>query len=181
MSILFRSISILDSSKPFFALNPITLTLYLESFLIKKLFSTKNPNKINIEHSANFFLSDDLGGTDTKHYTDVIMTNEPEVSFTFTVLKNLLYAIKVALTFEDADKNSGIRQLYEISQLGEGYNKNIITPKWMKIDAKDMKKVDKKDFREELKIKDNKLLVFVKFHHIVPFQKQYLETHLVKS
>lgn len=125
-----------------------------------KLFPTTNPDKINSEPSANFFMIDDLGGTDAPHYTDVVLTNEPKVSFTFAVLKNLFYALKVAYTFDKADTHSEIRQLYEISQLGENKHKDIITPKWMKIDAKNMIKIDKKDFRDELKIQNNEKLIF---------------------
>ena len=84
-----------------------------------KLFATTNPNKRNKIHTANFFLIDNLGGTDSKYYTSTALTNDPSVSFTSAVFKNLLYASKVAYTFAQADKNSGIRQLYEISQLGE--------------------------------------------------------------
>ncbi len=125
-----------------------------------KLFPTTILDKINKEHSANFFLIDDLGGTNAIHYTDVELTNEPKVSFTYDVFKNLLYAIKVASSFSDADKHSAIRQLYEISQLGENNSKNIITPKWMKIDTKNSDKVDAKDFRDELKLNDGKKIVF---------------------
>lgn len=124
-----------------------------------KLFPTTNPNKLNSEMSANFFLIDDLGGTDAKYFTDVILTNEPSVSFTSEVLKNIAYALKVSHSFSQADKNPTIRQLYEISHLGEN-KKNIITPKWMKIDAKNNKKIDAKDFRDELKITNNEKLIF---------------------
>ena len=119
-----------------------------------KLFSTTNKD----EKSANFFLIDDLGGTDAKHYTDVTLTNEPSVSFSYEVLKNIAYAIKVSNAFSNADKNPTIRQLYEISSLDE--TKNIITPKWMKIEAKNPKQNDKKDFRDELTIKDGEKLIF---------------------
>ncbi|MDO8455169.1 MAG: hypothetical protein Q7S59_11405, partial [Sulfurimonas sp.] len=125
-----------------------------------KLFPTTNPDSQNSEQSANFFLIDDLGGTDAKHYTDVQLTNEPALSITFEVVKNLLYSLKVSHTFAKADENPNIRQLYEISELGENNNKNIVTPKWMKIEAKDSTKVDAKDFRDELKIKDGEELVF---------------------
>ncbi len=125
-----------------------------------KLFPTLDTNEINKEYSANFFLIDDLGGTNAKHYTDVELTNEPKISFTMEIAKNLLYAIKTAYTFNEADKHSTIRQLYEISYLGEKNNTSIITPKWMKIDAKHTKKVDEKDFRDELKIKNNNKLIF---------------------
>ena len=125
-----------------------------------KLFPTMNQDKLNGEYSANFFLIDDLGGTDARYYTDVTLTNEPSVSMSFEVLKHIAYALKVSRTFSLADKNPSIRQLYEISYLGEGENKNIVTPKWMKIEAKDTQKVDEKDFRDELKIKEGESLVF---------------------
>ena len=123
-----------------------------------KLFPTLNQEKQNTQPSANFFLIDDLGGTDAIHYTDVVLSNEPSVSFTFEVFKNILYALKVSQTFSLVDKNPGVRQLYEISELGE--SEKIITPKWMKIETKDSLKVDEKDFRNELRIGDGEKLVF---------------------
>jgi len=122
-----------------------------------KLFASTNPSKAT--KRANFFAIDDLGGTKAKHYTDVAMTNEPSVTTTSAVAKNLLYALKVARAFSLADTNSGIRQLYEISELGESSKSKIKTPKWIKIEAKSGQTVDKKDFRDELKI-TNKNLVF---------------------
>jgi len=125
-----------------------------------KLFPTMDTDKLNNEYSANFFLIDDLGGTNAKHFSGVSLTNEPSVSMSFEVLKNIVYAIKVSRTFSLVDKNPSIRQLYEISYLGEGKNQNIITPKWMKIEIRDSIRVDKKDFRDELKIAKDEKLVF---------------------
>ncbi len=123
-----------------------------------KLFPTLDKDKIISEHSANFFLIDDLGGTRADYYTDVELTNEPSVSMNSEVIKNMLYALEVSHQFEKADKHSTIRQLYEISELGT--DEQIITPKWMKIEAKNAPKVDAKDFRDELKIEDENTLTF---------------------
>ncbi len=123
-----------------------------------KLFPTSNQQTIT-KSKANFLLIDDLGGTDAKYFADVSLSNEPEVSVTLEVALNLLYALKVSKAFGDADKNPTIRQLYEISELGES-NKNIITPKWMKIEVRDSKRYDKKDFRDELKNATDDVLVF---------------------
>ena len=128
--------------------------------LAGKLFPTTSLTKINQEHTANFFVIDDLGGTDAKHFTDVSLTNEPTVTTTSEVLKNLLYALKVTKAFLDADSNSGIRQLYEISELGEHDKSSIITPKWIKIEAKKGQTVDAEDFRDELIIAKDNSLVF---------------------
>ena len=125
-----------------------------------KLFPTTNVKKHNKEHTANFFAIDDLGGTNALHYTDVAMTNEPSVTTTSEVLKNILYALKIAKAFSDADSHSGIRQLYEISELGEKNKGNIITPRWLKISAKSGQSVDAKDFRDEFMLEKGKKIVF---------------------
>ncbi len=125
-----------------------------------KLFPTSNPAQPNKEHTANFFVIDDLGGTDALHYTDVAMTNEPSVTTTSEVVKNILYALKIAKAFASADSHSGIRQLYEISELGEKNKNNIITPRWIKIRAKEGQTVDVKDFREEFTLRKGQNIVF---------------------
>jgi len=124
-----------------------------------KLFPTLDENKVSDEYSANFFLIDDLGGTDAEYYRDIALTNEPSVSFTFEVFKNMFYAMKVSGAFSDADKNPAIRQLYEISELAQTGTKKTITPKWMKIELQSTTK-DKEDFRDELKIDADEELVF---------------------
>jgi hypothetical protein len=125
-----------------------------------KIFPTMNPNKILQENTANFFLIDDLGGTRAAHYTDVALTNEPSISKNSEVFKSFLYVLKLARTFSQVDKNPSIRQVYEISQLGESNNDTAITPRWMKVAAKQGQTVEAKDFRDELRITENKKLVF---------------------
>jgi len=128
--------------------------------LAGKIFPTTNGKQVNNEHTANFFVIDDLGGTDAEHFTDVELTNEPKVTTTSEVLKNLLYGLKVAKAFATADKNPGIRQVYEISELGENDKTTIVTPKWMKISAKKGQTVDAEDFRDEFILTNNKKMVF---------------------
>ena len=124
-----------------------------------KLFPTTKPDKINYENSANFFLIDDLGGTKASSYSQVELINEPAVSITPEVIKHMFYILKVSRTFSKVDSHPTIRQLYEISYLGEGNSTNIITPKWMMIQAQDsQRKAD--DFRDELKITDGEVLEF---------------------
>jgi hypothetical protein len=125
-----------------------------------KIFPTMNPQQTIQENTANFFLIDDLGGTRAKHYTEVALTNEPAISKNSEVFKNLLYALQLARTFSQVDKNPSIRQVYEISQLGEANKETVMTPRWMKVIAKQGQTVDAKDFRDELSIANNKKLVF---------------------
>jgi len=126
-----------------------------------KLFGTTNKEEILTNSTANFFVIDDLGGTDAQYYTDVALTNEPDVSITGSVVSYILYAAKVAAAFSDADKNSGIRQLYELSYLGESNSSSVITPKWIKIEAEQNQTVfGVEDFRDEFKLSANENLVF---------------------
>jgi hypothetical protein len=115
-----------------------------------KLFPTLNPQTIIQENTANFFLIDDLGGTRAEHYTDVALSNEPAISKNSDVFKSFLYVLTLARTFSQADKNPSIRQVYEISQLGESNKKSVITPQWMKVEAKRGQTVNANDFRDEL-------------------------------
>jgi len=127
-----------------------------------KLFPTLNKSKVIKKSTANFFLIDDLGGTDTLRYKDTILTNAPKLSFTSELLKHLLYGIKVSNAFEDADKHPKIRQLYEISYLNTVESAKIITPKWMKLEAQTsiQKSTNRLDFRNELKLNHGKKLIF---------------------
>jgi hypothetical protein len=122
-----------------------------------KLFPTTNPQKINKEPSANFFTIDDLGGTDAKYFSDVTLTNAPSISTNSEVLKHLLYALKVAKAFAKADSHSEIRQLYEISELGE--KGKVTTPKWIKISTPHQPLNPAIDFRDELTLKKGQKFV----------------------
>ena len=125
--------------------------------LAGKLFPTINSLQINSEPSANFFTIDDLGGTNAQYFSNVSLTNEPNVSINSEVLKHILYALKVAKAFGKADNHSQIRQLYEISQLGE--KGKVLTPKWMKIHTLERQSEDAKDFRDELTLKKGQKLI----------------------
>jgi len=126
-----------------------------------KLFGTTDKEEILSNSTANFFVIDDLGGTDAQYYTDVALTNEPAVSITGSVVSYILYAAKVASAFRDADENSGIRQLYELSYLGESNSSTIITPKWIKIEAEQNQTTfGVADFRDEFKLSNGENLVF---------------------
>lgn len=125
-----------------------------------KLFPTLNPNKVDTQHTGNFFLIDDLGGTKAAHYGDEELTNEPSISLNREALKHTFYALKVASTFSKVDQQSSIRQMYEISYLGEDKSQKNITPKWMKVEPVNSIKENVKDFRDELRIPEGKHLLF---------------------
>jgi len=129
--------------------------------LAVKLFATLDPLQVNDEPSANFFVIDDLGGTDADYFTDVALTNEPNISVNSEVLKFALYAQKVASAFETADENPNIRQVYEVSELAEHDLDQVITPHWIKIQAQvGQTKTAAEDFRDEFVLEGGETLVF---------------------
>ncbi len=145
-----------------------------------KIFPTMDPLKTNMESTANFFLIDDLGGTRAKYYTDVTLMNSPPASITSEVVKNLLYAIKLARAFSQSDKNPKIRQVYEISQLGENDNSLVVTPRWMKVKALQGQTVNEVDFRNELSINDKNLIFRVSVSsEIIDGKKDWLDIGLI--
>lgn len=105
------------------------------------------------QESANFFTIDDLAGTKAGNFTDVTLSNEPA-----TTQANLLHqgptvvAIGGAtlLAFKLADKNPGIRQLYQISELGLADKSTAVTPKWMHLNGTTPMLAEHEDFREDL-------------------------------
>ena len=125
-----------------------------------KLFPTMDPSEVISENTANFFLIDDLGGTRAAQYTDVALSNEPDASKTSVVFKSLLYVYRLARAFSKADKNPGIRQVYEISQLGEADRDSVLTPRWMKVEAKAAMAFEAEDFRDELRLAKDETLRF---------------------
>ncbi len=145
-----------------------------------KIFPTMNPLTINLENTANFFLIDDLGGTRAQYYTDVTLTNSPPATITSEVVKSLLYAIKLARTFSQSDKNPKVRQVYEISQLGNTSNSSVITPRWMKVKALSGQTVNKSDFRNELSINSNNLVFRISVaSEIVNGKKDWMDIGLI--
>ncbi|MGE3608629.1 MAG: hypothetical protein AB7I27_03495 [Bacteriovoracaceae bacterium] len=120
---------------------------FLRGFgLAGKIFPTLDPNEV--VKTANFFTADDLGGTSINHFTETALTNEPALSFRFTLVK-LLLAINSA--FKQADSNPGFRPLYPISELATSPSQKIVTPHWMKLEPDtNTAKVNEADFRNEL-------------------------------
>jgi len=127
-----------------------------------KIFPSKNEKEIFTQNTANFFLIDDLGGTSNKTYTSALLSNAPKTTLNYEVFKNIFYALEVKHAFEKVDKNANIRQVYEISELGE--KNKIVTPTYMQIKAKKEINKNKIDFRNELKISNENLEfeIFVK-------------------
>ncbi len=113
--------------------------------------------------TANFFTVHDLGGERNVLFTAVSFTNQPPTAFNFALLRFLFYIMELAKDFKAADAENGnvdpdpgVRQLFEISELGldEMQAREAITPTCMRIKARAGQANDKSDFRDELNLSD---------------------------
>lgn len=123
-----------------------------------------NAGRANLK-PANFFVVNDLGGKRNVLFTEASLTNQPPTSFNFSVLGFLCYVLKVASVFKAADASNGnaepdpgVRQLYEISELGRSVDEaeEAISPRCMRIKARPGQRNDQVDFRDELDLQDYK-------------------------
>jgi hypothetical protein len=129
-----------------------------------------NAGTRNLE-TANFFTIHDLGGERNVLFTDVSFTNQPPITFNLKLLHYLGYGWQIMKAFGNADANNGnadpapgVRQLYEISELGlnEDQALKTITPRCLRVMAQPGQSNDKSDFRDELNLAgypDSKLLL----------------------
>ncbi|MBF0363910.1 MAG: hypothetical protein HQK49_23020 [Oligoflexia bacterium] len=136
------------------ALSETTKGNYRGFGLAGKIFPVYDDSSKEVVKTANFFTVDDLTGTLADHYTDATQTNEPSVTFRLGSIGLAPVAAAAATALSSVDLNPGIRQLYEISELGLTIDelKDAKTPIWMKIEAADNTiAVNELDFRDELR------------------------------
>lgn len=135
------------------ALSETTQGNYRGFGLAGKIYPTSDFYHQQKLKTANFFTIDDLTGTLTANYTKAEMTNEPNISFRLSSIALAPIAAAAATALGSVDINPGIRQLYEISELGESEDslQNIKTPKWMMLSAsEDTAIINSEDFRDEI-------------------------------
>jgi hypothetical protein len=119
--------------------------------LAGKLYPTLDEQHLTPLKTGNFFLIDDLGGTKADHFSRVELTNQPDISINTSSFTYSAIAAVVAKAFVLVDKKPHLRQVYEVSELGERTDSKVITPYWMKVrGASSNIKSDAVDFRDEL-------------------------------
>ncbi len=117
-----------------------------------KLFPTTNTADAAPYTTANFFTVDDLGGAGADSFLDDPKSNEPKTSFHLSQLAIFPTLTEIAKTFAAADDNPGIRQVYEIAELGLADPAQARTPHWFQVVSETEERVGAADFREELRL-----------------------------
>lgn len=124
-----------------------------------KIFNTDNPNEKTV--TANALFQNDLNGEKLDDYISGVMTNQPQINF-LKIRKlyevfTLLGVAKGALTNPNDLKksfpymNPQLRPLHQFAEMGVEDPADVVTPKWIKIQAQEGQEVVvRDDFREEL-------------------------------
>lgn len=124
-----------------------------------KIFNTNNPNEKTL--TANALFQNDLNGEKLDDYISGVMTNQPQINF-LKIRKlyevfTLIGVAKGALTNPNDLKksfpymNPQLRPLHQFAELGVDDPAEVVTPKWIKIQAQEGQEViSRDDFREEL-------------------------------
>jgi hypothetical protein len=100
--------------------------------MVGKLFPTTDPDHATPLRTANFMTQDDIGGEDTQYINDVPLRNAPNT----TVSRRGIGAptlIATGVTFNLADKEPTIRQLYTIAELGKPAGEPTRAPQFMQL------------------------------------------------
>ena len=102
--------------------------------------------------TANFFVIDDNGGTDTRHFLDARMTNQPTFSVNRSSLAALPVLVAITIAQRLSDSHSGTRQLYPLAAAGLDDCAVVSSPRFLMIRGARGARVAAADFRDELRL-----------------------------
>ena len=120
-----------------------------------KLFPTLDPDAV--VETANFTLTEDLGGRRRDHFLDSLNTNDIR-SISPNGVHHVGKLIALAHEFTAAEHTLSVpqslfRQVYSVGEAGEADPSRARSPKWLLITgAPDTKRVIADDFRDELRL-----------------------------
>ncbi len=125
--------------------------------LAGKIYPTIDPNHQKPLKTANFFTIDNLAGTYSKNFLDSPMTNDiTSIGFGLDNLSQLGILNAANNAFSAAEKTLNrvlsVRQLYQVSELGEQDPKSAITPLWLKVAGRPETRSLNKDFRDDIRV-----------------------------
>jgi hypothetical protein len=100
--------------------------------LVGKLFPTSDPAHATPLRTANFITQEDIGGARTDFINDAELRNAPDTTVSRRGAGIPILLITGAV-FGHADKEPGIRQLYQIAELGKPDTQPARTPEFMRL------------------------------------------------
>lgn len=125
---------------------------YRSLSVVGKLYPTTDADHPNPLPTANFITQEDLGGAKHVHINDAVTTNAPDVT-PWRRGRALPVLLLTGLVFRFADRQTTVRQLYPIAELGEPPNQPTRAPMFMRLridQAHDRLGTPGLDFRDEV-------------------------------
>jgi hypothetical protein len=101
--------------------------------LVGKLFPTTDPHHLAPLRTANFFTQEDVGGADSMYINDAELRNAPDITVVRRGVSGVAVLLKVGMTFNNVDREPGIRQLYPIAELGRSPGEPTRAPQFMRL------------------------------------------------
>jgi hypothetical protein len=121
--------------------------------LAGKLFPTVDVNHLEPLRTANFFTQEDIGGARTDDINDAELRNAPDITAFRRGAAGVPTLLATGRAFERADKEPGIRQLYQVAELGKPDGAPTRAPEFMRLMvASNQPRIpgDDLDFRDEV-------------------------------
>lgn len=101
--------------------------------LAGKLFPTVDVNHPGPLPTANFFTQEDIGGNDTMYINDAELRNAPDITAFRRGLGGVPTLLVTGRAFERADKEPGVRQMYQVAELGKPDGEPTRAPEFMRL------------------------------------------------
>lgn len=123
------------------------------------------PNDLGSSPSLNVFTVHSIGGVKTKHLLDLSLDNEPPLG-RIPRFQDIPIALKLKSELLKADKEAGSEKpsvtFRTVAPLAEYKEENIIAPRWLRFSSANNVRIDKEDFRDELRVEHypNKQLIY---------------------
>jgi len=123
------------------------------------------PNDLSDAPSLNIFTLHSVGGVKTKHLLDLALDNEPPLG-RIPRFRDISTALKLKNVLLKADKEAGSEKpsvtFRSVAHLASYNETQVVAPRWIRFSAANNVRVDKEDFRDELRVENypNKQLVY---------------------
>ena len=117
---------------------------------MSKLYPTTDPDHREPLRPATIFMQDTITGTRALRITGVEMTNAPSVRLLDDV-SDIPVTLRIGLVLRKSDEMGGVRQLYQVAELGQQPGEATNAPSFMRIKAAAQQPaVDEDDLRDEV-------------------------------
>ncbi len=115
------------------------------------------PNDLADAPSLNIFTLHSVGGVKTKHLLDLALDNEPPLG-RIPRFRDISTALKLKNVLLKADKEAGSENpsvtFRSVAHLASYKETLVVAPRWVRFSAANNIRVDKDDFRDELRVEN---------------------------